>query len=249
MDSKQIIKRRNLILLSYIVVTTVFITAIVLVFTKITDYNKMTLINMVLVFALALISIAYRSTLYSYNNMARIARVTLKQSKPVAFGLNLVKQPNMLLSKGYTLYTSNDSYSVYYKHAVDDSIKIKKIYRLYIILLLKKETLDFYDKKLHDEIAKLEVSFPKKESPNKYIITAFKEFETMNEKSYHDIGEVVSYTANKNTYAQVNVGLNKNDHRAYFLYSNDYSPTLYYQLAIDLIFELIGAIRPVKQPK
>src|SRR5690606_15617243 len=107
----------------------------------------------------------------------------------------------------------------------------------------KKESLDFYDKGLHDEIAKLEVSFPKKELPTKYIILGFKEFESSNDQVIKDIGEVVSYAQNRQTYTQVNVGLIRDSKKAYFLYSDHYYPTRYYQIAVDLIFSLIGAKR------
>lgn len=243
MNSNQVIKKRNFILISFVLVTAIFITAITLVFVKVKDYNIMTLVNIVLVFTLSLISLAFRSTLYSYNNMVRIANLVLKQAKPVNYTQNIILDQSLISPKEYTVFTKNDNYVIYYKHELDETIRVKKIWRLYIIMILKKESLDFYDKGLHDEIAKLEVSFPKKELPTKYIIIGFKEFGTSNDQVIKDIGEVVSYAQNRQTYTQVNVGLIRDSHKAYFLYSDHYYPTRYYQIAVDLIFNLIGAKR------
>ena len=243
MDSKQIIKRRNLILIGFVVITAIFFTAITLVFIRVKDYNIMTLINIILVFTLSLISLAFRSTLYSYNNMVRIANLVLKQAKPVNYKQNIIFDQNLIPPKEFAVFTKNDAYVIYYKHVLDETIRIKKIWRLYVIMILKKQTLDYYDKVLHDEIAKLEVSFPKKELPTKYLILGFKEFDKIDEKAIKDLGEVVSYTQSRHTYTQVNVGLARDSQKAYFLYSDIYYPTRYYQIAVDLIFDLIGTKR------
>ena len=243
MNSKQVIKKRNLILIGFVLVTAIFITAITLVFIRVTDYNLMTLINIILVFVLSVISLAFRNTLYSYNNMVRIANLVLKQAKPVNYTQNIVFDQSLISPKEYTVFTKNDNYVIYYKHELDETIRVKKIWRLYIIMILKKPQLDFYDKTLHDEIAKLEVSFPKKELPTKYIILGFKEFDQVSDQVVKDLSEVVSYTQNRQTYTQVNVGLVKSMQKAYFLYSDIYYPTRYYQIAVDLIFDLIGTKR------
>lgn len=243
MNAKQIIRKRNIVLVGFLLLTAVFVVAITLVFIRVKDYNMMTLINIVLVFTLTLISLLFRSTLYGYNNMVRIARVVLNQAKPVSYSKNIAKYTAPLIDKGYTLYTTNETYSLYYLHTVDERIKVKKIWQVSIILILKKQDTDFYDKNLHNEIAKLESTFQKREFPQKYMIIAFKEFDTMDDKAIHDIGEVVSYRTNRHSYTQINVGMAQDSKKAYFLYSNTYYPTYYYKDAVDLIFELIGTKR------
>jgi hypothetical protein len=144
---------------------------------------------------------------------------------------------------GYALYTNNDLYSLYYLHSIDERIKVKRIWQLSIILILKKQSIDYYDQSLHNEISKLESTFVKREFPQKYMIIAFKEFDAINDQVIHDIGEIVSYRTNRHSYTQINVGLDKDSEKAYFLYSDIYYPTYYYKDTVDLIFELIGTKR------
>jgi len=247
MNAKQIIKKRNMVLIGFLLLTAVFVIAVILVFIKIKDYNMMTLINMVLIFTLTLISLLFRSTLYSYNNMVRIARVVLNQAKPVNYSKNIIQNPNPLTQMGYALYTNNDLYSLYYLHSIDERIKVKRIWQLSIILILKKQSTDYYDQSLHNEISKLESTFSKREFPQKYMIIAFKEFDAIDNQAIHDIGEIVSYRTNRHSYTQINVGLDKDSNKAYFLYSDTYYPTYYYKDTVDLIFELIGTKRVINQ--
>jgi hypothetical protein len=242
-NSKQIIKKRNIFLGIFVLITSLFIVAIALVFIRVKDYNTMTLVNIILVSGLIATSLVFRGTLYGYNNMVRIARIILNQAKPVSYTQNPVKDIKIVSNKGFKRFIETDKFSIYYTHTQDDIIKIKKIWRLTIIILINDQKLDFYDKAIHDEIAKLEVSFTKKELPSKYVILGFKEFDQIDEKAIKDVGEIVSYTNQRHTYTQVNVGLSLKELKAYFLYSDTYYPTRYYQIAIDLIFQLIGAHR------
>ena len=169
--------------------------------------------------------------------------VVLNQAKPVYYSKNIVKYPSILLEKGYSLYTTNDTYSLYYLHSIDERIKVKHIWQISIILIIKKQMTDYYDQSLHNEISKLETTFQKKEFPQKYMILAFKEYEIIDDQAIHDIGEIVSYKTNRHAYVQINVGLTLDTKKAYFLYSDTYYPTYYYKDAVDLIFELIGTKR------
>ncbi len=227
----------------------IFSTAIILVFRNIEDYNTMSLINIILVFIFALVTLAFRSTLLGYNNLVRIAMVVRKQSDPIHFTKNIVREPAPL-NKEYTLYTATSNYRLYYNHYQDKTPNVRKRYHLKIVIIITTSTLDFFDKRLHDDIAKLQTIFSKKEIPNKYAIVAFKEYQDMTEDDLKAIGEVVSYTISRQTFTQINVGLCLSDHLAYFLYSKQYVPNRNYQEAVDLIFELTGnpkLEKPTKQ--
>jgi len=251
LNSKQIIKKRNFILAIFILLTALFIVAIALVFAKIEDYNTMTLVNIILLVGLIGTSLLFRSTLYGYNNMVRIARLILFQAKPVTFTQDPINDVKLISNKGYIRFIETSKFSIYYTHTPDETIKLKKLWRLTIAILIHDDQLDFYDKAIHDEIAKLEVSFTKKELPTQYVIVAFKHYDQANEKAIKDVGEVVTYANQRHHYTQVNVGIMKKDTKAYFLYSDTYYPSRYYQIAVDLIFSFIGAHRKKieKKPK
>jgi hypothetical protein len=239
MNSKEVIQKRNKIFTSFIVTILVIISAMIIVALTVKDYNNMTLINIILVIVLMIVSITYKNVLFGYNNMAKIARVVLTQAKPIPYKRNLMEFPSTLLKQGFQMHAKTYAYDIYYKIDIDQSLKVKSIKMMYLVLLLKDSTLDFYDKNLHDDIEKLESTFTRKTMPSKYIITAFKSYESIEKKDFTELSEVVSYQNKKHSYSQINVGLNQDDHKAYFLYSDSYNPTQYYKKGVDFIKKII----------
>jgi hypothetical protein len=119
-------------------------------------------------------------------------------------------------------------------------IKVRSIYKLNIVILIKKSNLDFYDEKISEEINKLETSFSKKENPHKYVIVAFKTINNINDNILKELAEIVSYDMQRHYYTQINVGLAQDDKKAYFLYSEKYYPNVYYKEGVNLIKKLIS---------
>jgi hypothetical protein len=239
MNSKKVIQKRNQIFASFVVIMIILVTAIILVAILVDDSNIRSLINILLIIVLLGTSLAYRNVLLGYTNMAKIAKVVLSQSKSLPFKHNPIKNPKILKQRGFQLYTFSDSYDIYYKIDIDKSLKVKSIRMLYLVLLLKNSDVDFYDKRMHVDIQKLESTFKKREIPSKYIITAFKPYNSIDNKALTDIAEVVCYQDKRQFYSQINVGLNDEDKKAYFLYSDTYSPTMYYKLGVDFIKDII----------
>jgi hypothetical protein len=239
MNSQEVIKKRNRIFFWFIVNIVVFITAMILVAVFVDDYNDMTLINIILVVILMVISVSFRNVLFGYNTMARIAKVVLNQQGPIAYHSDIINQPELFLNKGFAVHANNNAYAIYYKVDEDRTLKVKNIKLLYLVLILKHPHMDFYDKNMHDDIAKLEETFTRKTYPSKYIITAFKEVHDMNEKTIKEIGEVVSYNQKRRSFNQINVGLYKEEKKAYFLYSNQYHPSNYYKLGVEFIKDIV----------
>lgn len=237
MNSTDVIKKRNHIFILFLFILIIFSVAIFLVFSRIKDYNTMTLINILLLFALALITLKFRDVLYNYNNLARIAKVINLQSEPITFTNNIVEEHGKL-RKNYTLFTSTKAYHIYYHHFKDMTPNVRKNYCIEIIAIIHDPEFDFYDKGLHEDISKLETIFNKKEAPNKYVILAFKSFDMINETRVKEIGEVVSYRVNRHSFTQINVGLSTQEQLAYFLYSKNYYPNKTYMDAVNLVFKL-----------
>lgn len=199
----------------------------------------MTLINVVLLLVLTGIVLYFRTTIYGYNQMARVARIILNQSEPLPYSTNMTRLKEEFLKRQYQVHADNEYYKILYFNKVDNTLKIKKFKKLFLVLLIHDRKLDFFDQNLHDDIKKLEDSFSKKEFPNKYIIMAFKTYEDIKPNQMKSIGEVVSYTTGRQSYNQINVGFNQYDHKAYFLYSDKYAPNSYYKEGVDIIKSIL----------
>lgn len=239
MNAEKVIRKRNLILVLFFIILAMIVTGLILINVKITDENNKSLYLLILmIFALA-IALYFRSVLYGYNNMVRIGRLVQNQSKPLPFEKDVTAHPEIFYQKDFKLHSNTNDYTVLYKHVVDNSIKIKKFNKLYIVLLIKNPRLDFYNKLMHEDIEKLENTFTKKMFPNKYIITAYKTVNEVDKQLISEIGEVVCYNNNRQHYVQINVGLSKKDNLAYFLYSDTFKPNLFYDEAVQSIKSVI----------
>ncbi|HHT38894.1 MAG: hypothetical protein RBS76_01925 [Acholeplasmatales bacterium] len=240
MNSKQVIKKYQSLVITFFSIIVIFIVAMMIVAFKVDDNEKMTMINLILMVVLLVISLLFRTVLLGYKYMAGIARVVLKQGKPINFYNNLDSIEYKLIQKGYQKYANNENYQILY---YQENIVKKKVFRtkrLYVVILIKDQTIDFYDKNLHDEITALQELFPKKERANQYLFNAFKSFNNIYQEDIKALSEVVSYGAGKQFFTQINIGLNKSDKKAYFLYSDDYYPSTSYKDCVELIKTIIS---------
>jgi len=239
MEAKKVIKKYYFYLTLLIFIIAIFIGIFIIINIKVPNYNEASLYYLILMVFFIAILLYFRQLLYSYNNLARIAKVILNQDKPLRYKKNPIIHKDYFIKNNFDTFTNNENYIIYYKNEPNRVLKFKKINIITLILILKKNDLDFYDKTLHEDINKLEATFSKKEFPNKYVIAAFKEFNGINKEDLKSISEVVSYSRLKQTYVQINVGLNKADKLAYLLYSNSYYPSGYYKEAVDLIKDIL----------
>mgnify|MGYP001074387790 CR=1 FL=1 len=239
MNAKELIKKRNITLIIFLFVVAFFIGILVMISKLFPDYRDMSLWLLIALVVMIVVLLWFRRTLYSYNNLARIAQTILKQGEAVPYTKNPVKDDIYLKNAGYVLFSQNNDFKLLYSLDRDESYKSKKVYLLYLIIIIKNSSLDFYDKSIHEEIYKLESGFDKKKKPTRYLISAFKEFDEIDETALRSIGEVVNYKQYRQHFTQINVGLNINEHKAYFLYSKEYNPSRNYSQTIEFIQKII----------
>ncbi|VEU83172.1 hypothetical protein [Acholeplasma hippikon] len=235
MNAQAILRKRNLYFGIFLGILAVFITLIIVIGVTVTDLNDLTLYYLILFLGFLVVVLYFKKLLASYNNLAKIAKVIQVQAGPIPFRTNVIENPKSFYDAGYQVHSNNQDYTILYKLLVEKNIKYGKHKRLYIALLIKNKGFDFYNKNMHDDINRLENKFKRKEFPNKYMITAFKAFDTMTEEHIKAIGEVVCYSVSKQSYVQINVGLALDEKLAYFLYSDSYDPNRYYKEAVEII--------------
>ncbi len=238
MDANQVLRKYKKIIITFFSIVAILIGAMIMVAIDVTDANKMTSINMILLLVLLIISLLFRTVLLGYKYMAGISKVIINQDKPIPYKRNVIANYQVLIADEFIEFANNDRYHIFYKRE-EIKGKVLKVKRLIIVLLLKTKNLDYYDKLMHDDINRLEETFKKKERSTQNIIIAFKNYEQIDEKATTNIAEVVSYGVGRQFFTQINVGLNNSDNKAYFLYSDTYSPSTSYKVGVELIKKLI----------
>ncbi|MDD2575491.1 MAG: hypothetical protein PHD47_03360 [Acholeplasmataceae bacterium] len=231
MEPKRVIRRRNVYLISYLVIVAVIFTSVALVFIYIPDENISTLIALLLMIVLAILSGYFKNTITSYNNLARIAKLIIKQADAIPYSKDPFEIP--FVTRGFDKIHANDRFTLY---AVGPKEKDKNNTPLQIIVLIYKD-IDFYDKEIDEEIEKLEKTY--KKQPRRYQIIAFKQYPKIGEKEIKALGEVVSYTVYRRVFTQINIGINTENQKAYFLHSNEYSPNRNYLETVEWIKSIL----------
>jgi len=239
-NPKEIIKKRNKLLLTAGICVTIPIIAIIILAIVIVNDNLKFGLNLGLLVLVLVIALLFRSKIYTYNNLAKIATLVLRQDKPISYIESIVTHPHKLLTQGFIQVANFERFSMYYRHSKNPSAITTKVFKIEICIIVKDSSLDFYDASIEEEIQKLENTFTRKDRPTKYIILGFKNYESVNEKILKELSEVVCYSVARFHYSQINAAFIRTEKKCYFLYSDSYNPSSYYKQGIDFIKHLCG---------
>ncbi|MDR2867434.1 MAG: hypothetical protein LBV55_02090 [Acholeplasmatales bacterium] len=240
MDPQKVINKRRNILIAFLSLLVIFLVAIILVSVLVKNDVIMSSINLGLLLIFLIISLVFRKPLFVSNTSARVANLILKQGPPLVYQVNIVDNPQVFSAMGFTKQVHTSDFVMYYRHSLLRTTAFKKVYKLEVSYILKKTDYDFYHQDIEVEINKIENSFSKGERPTKYIIIGYKNYESFDSVAKKELAEVVSYTLNRQNFSQINVGFVKKEARAYFLYSEKYAPSMYYQEAVEFIKNVIS---------
>lgn len=240
MDKDQLFKKRNIYLAIFISLTILFFAAIVLVAIFVKDYQLMTLINILISVVLILVLIKFRESLYSLNTLCRIAKLETSQGPILTYKHNPFDRISYLIDDGYKVTVKNQRYTILYKVSLEKDLH-RKHKTFSVVIFIEDNTMDFYDKFIHDDIAGIEETLIKEKlNPKFYQIIAYRLMDQVSKEVIDQIAEVVNYRIKANTYTQVNVGVDVANKKAYFLYSNTYSPSTNYSDVVKNIHNMIG---------
>ena len=182
MNSKQVIKKYQSLVITFFSIIVIFIVAMMIVAFKVDDNEKMTMINLILMVVLLVISLLFRTVLLGYKYMAGIARVVLKQGKPINFYNNLDSIEYKLIQKGYQKYANNENYQILY---YQENIVKKKVFRtkrLYVVILIKDQTIDFMIKTYTMKLLLYKSCFLKRKEQISICLTLLKVLITFTKK-------------------------------------------------------------------
>ena len=131
------------------------------------------------------------------------------------------------------------TYSSYYR-VVDDTVK--KIFAnkmLEVVVFISDGENEFFLDSVDDDINNLKVKLLEdKVKVNRLFVTQFRNVDMLDEKTKKKINEIVFIRTRYNIISTVNVALFQND-LGVMLYSDTYSPSLYYRYHIDQIKEML----------
>lgn len=197
------------------------------------------------IFTFFLISIfitAYTSNRLNYlMNMSYILKISHNSSDPLQITRvnNTQSFYKYLENNDFKKFKNDSSHYLFYRVTKDTIKRVFSKYMMEVIVYINKDETEFYLDQVNQEINDLKDKFlAEKQVINKLFITQYKEIDDLDEKTKKDISEIVFLRTKHDIVSTINVGI-FNSELAVMLYSDTYTPSLYYTYHIEQIKDMI----------
>lgn len=198
-----------------------------------------------IIFVYFLVSIfvtSYMSNRISYLlNLSFSVRIQENRAEPLPVKRSMDTQRlyQYLESNGFKKYTNDSSHYLFYRVKIDNIKRMFSLYMLEVVVYINKEETEFYLDQVNDEINDLKNKLlSEKKKVNRLFVTQIKEIDELDQKTKDNIAENVFLRTRYNIVSTINIGV-YNKELAVLLYSDTYSPSLYYTYHIEQIKNLV----------
>lgn len=238
------INRRFLRLLSiyFAVIAIIVLVAIIIMLSNRYSPNAIyvTLISMFVL--MILVTGLFKNGFDQITHMSYLIKIRSKEGPPLPIKqlTNLANNHQVFKNNGYERYQENETYTIYYKISKDHIKQIFRNHILTVMVLIKNKNTDFYLDRVDREINKLrDEIYKEKKKVNRLIITQIKEIDELDEKTREMIKEILFIRTKRYIISTINVGLLQKSKKAIMLYSDEYSPSLYYKYHLEEIKNIL----------
>ena len=241
-DIKKLHRQFLVTIVTFIFVIAIIITIISLSFIKISNPNTPYLIFFSLMLVFMFLTTMFKSRIDSIINTSYLLKITQYQGKPL--GINrLYSEENLrsyLNANDYIDFEQKSNHAVFYKTTKDHIKKIFRGYILEIVVYIKPDESEFYLEAVDEEINKIqEILIKNKQRVDKMLITQIKIIDELDDVTKAQLSEIVFIRAQSGIISTINVGIDLKSSKAVLLYSDDFSPSLYYTYHVEQIKKMI----------
>lgn len=242
-DIEKINRKFLVTLISFIIVVLILagimITTNILVPDQYEDYEYIVYFT---VFIIMLFILPYfKNRIDKLTNISYILKIRSHEAPPLE--LNRTINPNFggyLRSLDFVKFTVDKDHIFYYRMEKDTVKRIFKRYMLEVIVLIDEKQEDFFLDTVDTNIGKIQQQMlTEGKKINRMLITQIKEISNLDDQTKEKIKEIAFFRTNLGVISTINVGIYKKANMGVLLYSDTYSPSLYYQKHIDLIKQII----------
>ncbi len=199
-----------------------------------------------LTFALLLITLfvtsIFRAKLDAIINMSYLVKIRKNAGEPLPIKRLKAKEflHTYLISNNYIMFAKDSNYDLYYKVEKDHIKKMLRNYILEIVVYINDSSNEFYLESVDEQIQKLQEMLRKeKKKVEKLLITQFKAVDELDNQTKDSIKEIVFIRSQSGIISTINVGLHYKSNHAIMLYSDTYSPSLYYSYQVGEIKKML----------
>jgi len=241
-ELKRINKQFTRTYLLYISIFVAFIVAAVTLGLWIEDNNIEFLVLLSLIILLMVVSVYFKSYLDRIQNVSYLIKIMQNASDPIE--LNHLREFSIFQAfarqKGFVLYSQGKNHKVFYKAEKDHIKSISRRYILEVLVILDESEPIFFSDKADEDINKLNQELLKKRMKvSRMLVTQIKQIDELDESTKNAIKEVVFFRSKREIISVINVGVHKPSNKAVLLYSDTYSPSVYYSYHVEQLKSLI----------
>ncbi len=238
----QVRSKQRLYMISLIVVILGFIGLSILLLTTAWSVDlKMTLF-LVLMIVLMLVTFWFRPRIYYYNKLVGFYKLKQHAAKPVPTKHELLSErwANHLSKKGFRFSRDYGTFILMHRLIKDERIYTARQVMLEIVVFMKNPDLSFQSPDIVQAVNDLEHEYRQnKTSFRHYSIIQVKAGETFDENIQAEVDQVTFDNHGRQHIHVLNAYYIKSTGEVYFLHSDIYYPTAYYQYIVNLFKSLI----------
>ncbi len=241
-DVKKINRKFLFALIFFIVYITVVVVILSSLNIFIANENIRLVIDVVILFASLFIISMFKTKFDQLTNLSYIIKIRANQAGALNMNhtLTLDRYKGFLQGLDYVLYSHDKQHATYYRLTKDVIKKMFSRHMLEVIVVEFTNSGSFYLDIVDSEIGKIQQLYLKEHKKiDRMLITQIKEIDELDEKSRDSIKEIVFFKTRVGIISTINIGLHKASKTAVMLYSDTYSPSLYYKHHIEQIKTII----------
>lgn len=243
MNEVKRINKKFIVTLS-IFIALVFISAFIVVyaFINIPDENTRFWIVILPILVMFGLMPVFKNRFDKLTNTAYIYKIRHYAGNPINLDRisNVANLESVLTNKSFTKYTKHETYTLYYRLTKDLIRKTFSKYILEVVVVVTNNEDTFYLDLVDDDVNKLvDQNAKDKRRVEKLLITQVKVVNDLTDQVKEAIKEIVFVRTAKGIISTINIGIHAPSKKAVMLYSDTYSPSLYYKEHIKFIKDIL----------
>jgi len=194
------------------------------------------------IFLFLVISTLFRARIEVLINRSFLLRIVDKQGPPLPIKRihELASLEQYLRMQEFTVFAKQGTHTVFSRMKKDDIKKIFRGYILEVVVYIRPNMDEFYLDHVDECVQKLQdEAIKNKQKVEKILVTQIKKVTELDDDTKNKIKEIIFLRTQSGIISTINVGLHEASGKAILLYSDEYSPSMYYRYHIDQIKRMV----------
>lgn len=243
MDELKRIHKQFVVTISlFVIIVLAIFSTVWITYKYLEDPNVQYIIFFSLLIVLLFFTSMFRTRIEFVINTSYLMRINNNQGQPLEIKRIYKKEHlhSYLSGNDFNMFSNEEDYLIYYKASKDHIKKMFRGYILEIVVYLSPEHKEFYYSKIDDQIQKIQTKLAHDSKKiHKLLITQIKVVDDLDEETKKQISEIVFIRSQAGIISTINVGLHMDSNKAVMLYSDTFSPSLFYNYHIEQIKKMI----------